>query len=207
MKRIGSRTNDRWLTHVRQWKSCTRCPLGHLATHHVLGRGVLPCEVLLIGEAPGKDEDATGEPFIGRAGGVLDAIIEAVPITDYAITNALACAPWEDSGRKSTRAPAKFEMEFCYSRIEDFFRIASPKKVIFLGKVAEKFVYPSIRRLPPCPACQAKSSRTRPDRVLPEFLSVFHPAYIARKGGANSLEFKRVVLRIRRFVNQTQEAV
>ncbi|MCK5328565.1 MAG: uracil-DNA glycosylase, partial [Candidatus Latescibacteria bacterium] len=62
-------------------KDCQRCPLGKLRTHLVFGAGNPQADVMFIGEAPGREEDLQGKPFVGRAGQLLDKIIQAIQFT------------------------------------------------------------------------------------------------------------------------------
>jgi uracil-DNA glycosylase len=65
-----------WSAHVDDWKDCTRCPLHTVRSNVVLARGSIPCDILFVGEAPGRSEDALGKPFVGPAGILLDEMIE-----------------------------------------------------------------------------------------------------------------------------------
>lgn len=62
--------------HVQEWKGCTLCPLSQGRTRVVLSRGKVPCDVLFVGEAPGRSEDVVGQPFVGPAGQLFDKIVE-----------------------------------------------------------------------------------------------------------------------------------
>lgn len=72
-----------WNAFKRRWTGCTNCEIGSKAHHTVLYRGYIPCDVLLIGEAPGASEDSIGAPFIGRSGKELSDIIEIARIEFY----------------------------------------------------------------------------------------------------------------------------
>lgn len=150
---------------------CTGCGLYKTRKCVVLGRGTPKCDVLFIGEAPGKSEDTLGIPFIGPAGKVLDTGINLAakwagmekPPTFY-ITNTVACRP-TDSPMGENRPPSGEEIWACYQRLEwECKRVADPKFVVFLGKVAEA-------------SCK---------KLFPKALSLQHPAYILRCGGIGS---------------------
>ena len=91
--------------------TCLKCPLGHTRTNFVFGVGNPDAEVMFIGEAPGADEDAQGEPFVGRAGQLLNQIIAASQLKrkEIYLCNVLKCrppgnrTPLPDEDRKSTR--------------------------------------------------------------------------------------------------------
>ena len=111
----------------------------------VLGRGNVPCEVLFCGEAPGESEDILGAPFVGTAGRLFDREIlaEAVQLCGpfrFAITNLVACVPWEHKLSSTTRDPSKEEIEACSPRLVEFYQIARPKLIVTLGELAGKWV-------------------------------------------------------------------
>jgi DNA polymerase len=77
-----------------QAASCQRCELCQTRNHVVFGQGPVPCDIMLIGEAPGADEDEQGIPFVGRAGQLLTKILESVDIkrpSDIYIANTIKC--------------------------------------------------------------------------------------------------------------------
>ena len=187
--KIESSTMPAWRHHRRKWEPCTACSLHKCATHKVLARGHLPCEVLFIGEAPGEDEDALGRPFIGRAGKVLDSLITAsfsrFREYTYAITNVVACKPFKSGS--DICPPLPEAIEACRPRLRTFLsNIACPDVVVLLGKVAEKHAEPVLNTF--------DTNAWHP---------LVHPSYIARKGGASSLEFKRALLSLVRFLKAT----
>lgn len=111
----------------------------------VFGNGVIPCEVLLCGEAPGEAEDILGQPFVGMAGRLLryeilpQAIALCGPFTVY-ITNLVACVPWEHKLSCKVRDPSKEEIEVCSPRLVTIFKGVTPKIVVTLGELAGKWV-------------------------------------------------------------------
>lgn len=188
--------------HVATWKACTLCPLHKQAQHHVLYRGSIPATTLLIGEAPGSTEDLVGEPFIGRAGKLLDHLLDDLSIRLLAdgkvvahrelgsrcIVNVLACAPWEDFKSRSVRAPSKEEAAACRPRVEELFDLIQPSRVILLGKTAAKLV--------PKRLTEGSPVIGMPTRLVVE---VVHPAFLLRKGGTESLDYKRCLLHLKDF--------
>jgi len=131
--------------HVEQWCDCVKCGLCHQRRNVVLGRGILPCEVLIVGEAPGESEDVLGTPFIGTAGRLLSnqIIPQAVSLCgefSIAVTNLVACAPWEDRLSSKTRDPQKEEIEACSPRLQEFIDMANAKVIVTLGELAAKWV-------------------------------------------------------------------
>ena len=118
---------------------CTKCP--HLAssrTQTVFGVGNPRAEIMFIGEAPGADEDAQGEPFVGRAGQLLTKIIRAMGFAreDVYIANILKCRPDIPAGSFGNRAPTPQEMQTCRPYLLEQIKIIEPKVIVALGAVA-----------------------------------------------------------------------
>lgn len=118
---------------------CTKCP--HLAasrTQTVFGVGNPNAELMFVGEAPGADEDAQGEPFVGRAGQLLTKIIETMGFArgDVYIANILKCRPDMPRGSFGNRAPTPLEMQTCRPYLVEQIEIIGPKVVVALGAVA-----------------------------------------------------------------------
>lgn len=132
---------SRWTKHRDRWKSCELCELCKGRKRVVLLRGVLPCDILFIGEAPGVGEDTLGKPFVGPAGKLLDRMIEdSIPTTfRLAFTNLIACIPLDEEGNK-TKEPDKKYIRACSDRLREIYSIAKPRVVVMVGKLAEKWV-------------------------------------------------------------------
>jgi uracil-DNA glycosylase family 4 len=128
------------LAPVRERVSvCTKCP--HLAcsrTQTVFGVGNPDAELMFIGEAPGAEEDAQGEPFVGRAGQLLTRIIKAMGLAreDVYIANILKCRPDMPPGSFGNRVPTPKEMQTCRPYLVEQIDIIQPKVVVALGAVA-----------------------------------------------------------------------
>ena len=120
-------------------RNCTKCP--HLAssrTQTVFGVGNPDAEIMFIGEAPGVDEDAQGEPFVGRAGQLLTRIIKAMGFAreDVYIANILKCRPDMPPGSFGNRAPTPQEMQTCRPYLLEQINIIQPQVIVALGAVA-----------------------------------------------------------------------
>ena len=118
---------------------CTKCP--HLAstrTQTVFGVGNPAADLMFIGEAPGADEDAQGEPFVGRAGQLLTRIIETMGFSraEVYIANILKCRPDMPRGSFGNRAPTPLEMQTCRPYLVEQIEIIQPKVVVALGAAA-----------------------------------------------------------------------
>jgi uracil-DNA glycosylase family 4 len=118
---------------------CTKCP--HLAssrTQTVFGVGNPDAEIMFVGEAPGADEDAQGEPFVGRAGQLLTKIIKAMGLAreDVYIANILKCRPDMPPGSFGNRVPTPVEMQTCRPYLLEQIGVIQPKVIVALGAVA-----------------------------------------------------------------------
>ncbi len=118
---------------------CTKCP--HLAssrTQTVFGVGNPDADIMFVGEAPGADEDAQGEPFVGRAGQLLTRIIETMGFArgDVYIANILKCRLDMPRGSSGNRPPTPVEMQTCRPYLMEQLDIIQPKVLVALGAVA-----------------------------------------------------------------------
>jgi uracil-DNA glycosylase len=116
-----------------QIRVCTKCPLHESRTIAVPGDGKTSSSVMIIGEAPGKDEDETGHPFVGSAGRYLNQVIEGTGMDrqDFFITNIVKCRP------PKNRTPRKGEVETCTSNyLYEQIELVNPQIIMLLGAVA-----------------------------------------------------------------------
>jgi DNA polymerase len=122
-----------WSVLTAQIAACTACGLSRTRTHTVPGVGDRKADWLIIGEAPGAEEDARGEPFVGRAGKLLDAMLRAVGLDrsrGVYITNIVKCRPPDN------RDPAPDEAAACAGFLERQIALIEPKLILAVGKVA-----------------------------------------------------------------------
>jgi len=115
---------------------CMKCALGATRTKFVFGVGNPDADVMYIGEGPGADEDARGEPFVGRAGKLLAKIIEATGMKrpDVYICNIVKCRP------PNNRAPLPAEEELCTPYLMKQIELVKPKFIICLGRTAAQWL-------------------------------------------------------------------
>ena len=116
---------------------CTLCPLCQSRTNAVPGDGNFSAKVMIIGEAPGKEEDETGLPFVGAAGRFLEHVLEGSSLDrrDFFITNTVKCRP------PKNRTPKKSEVDICTSNyLNEQIELINPKLIMLLGGVAAKAV-------------------------------------------------------------------
>ena len=119
---------------------CSACVLGRTRTHPVAGEGpeelsrlINSVEVMVIGEGPGADEDRQGRPFVGRAGQLLDKMLEAIQLsrkTNCYITNVVKCRPPQN------RDPAPEERSCCAAFLDAQIRLLRPKMILVMGRIA-----------------------------------------------------------------------
>jgi uracil-DNA glycosylase len=120
-----------------QIRVCTKCPLHESRTLAVPGDGKVKARVMLIGEAPGREEDESGHPFVGAAGRFLNQVLEGTGISreDLFITNTVKCRPPQN------RTPRKLEVETCTSNyLFNQIALINPDLIMLLGSVAAKKV-------------------------------------------------------------------
>ncbi len=115
-------------------RQCCKCGLGSSRTHAVPGEGNPSARIMFVGEAPGADEDAQGRPFVGRAGQLLDKIIEACGLKreDVFIGNVLKCRPPEN------RDPRAEEIISCLPYLQRQIEIIQPEMIVALGAHAAR---------------------------------------------------------------------
>ena len=119
--------------------ACVKCPhLVRSRTQTVFGVGNPNADLMFVGEAPGADEDAQGEPFVGRAGQLLTRIIETMGFSreDVYIANVLKCRPDMPAGAPGNRAPTPVEMQTCLPYLREQIEIVRPRVLVALGAVA-----------------------------------------------------------------------
>lgn len=148
---------------------CTRCRLHKGRTNLVFGVGNVNADLMFVGEGPGADEDAKGEPFVGRAGQLLNNMISAMGIKreDVYIANVVKCRPPQN------RTPEKDECDTCSPFLMRQIDIIKPKVIVALGAVAAKNLL----------AVNDSMSNLRGrwyDFRNSKLLVTYHPAYLLR---------------------------
>ena len=149
--------------------TCRGCALAETRTNVVFGTGNEKAEIMFIGEAPGKNEDLSGTPFVGRAGQLLDKYLEAVGLerSDVYIANIIKCRPPQN------RDPKPEEQAACIGYLKEQFRIIDPKIVVCLGRIAVmQMIDPDFKI--------TKEHGRLYDRDGILFTATFHPAALLR---------------------------
>lgn len=121
-----------WDALESECRSCQKCSLSETRTNVVFGIGSRNAEVLFIGEGPGEQEDLTGEPFVGRAGKLLDDILSIIDLdrTNIYIANMVKCRPPQN------RDPLNAEQEACLDYLRNQVALLRPKIIVCLGRIA-----------------------------------------------------------------------
>jgi len=153
-------------------EKCTKCQLAKGRNKVVFGNGPVPCDLMLIGEAPGADEDAQGLPFVGRAGQLLTKILESVNIKrpdDIYIANTVKCRP------PNNRAPLPKEQAACRPYLEAQIKLVKPKIILLAGAPAVKAILKSDTAM-----SKIRGQWTKLPGTDIAVMPLFHPAYLLR---------------------------
>ena len=135
--------NEEWAQLQSECTACTGCVLCSGRHHVVFGVGNPASQVMLIGEGPGENEDLQGEPFVGKAGQLLDKMLAAVDLdrkTNVYIANIVKCRP------PHNRDPLPEEQEACIGWLRRQVALVHPKIIVCLGRIAAmRLLDPNIR--------------------------------------------------------------
>ena len=158
---------------------CTRCKLHKARTNIVFGVGSVKAQLVFVGEGPGRDEDAKGEPFVGRAGKLLTQMIEAMGLRreDVYICNVVKCRPPEN------RLPEKDEITTCSPFLFRQIDVIRPKVICCLGSCASQTLLQTTQGI----------SRFRGewfDFRGSKLIATYHPAYLLRNPNAKGEVWK-----------------
>lgn len=149
-------------------------PLANAGTNIVISRGNPQAKLLIIGEAPGPEENIKGKPFVGRAGQLLDKILEAAnfnPETDVYITNSVFRLPPGDDG-KAFRKPTDAEIEFYRPYVFEVVRLIDPRIILLTGNVACQ----SVLKKTGITSLRGQWTQSGERWIMP----IFHPSYLLR---------------------------
>ncbi len=144
---------------------CRRCSLWSTRTTLVFGVGNQRATVMFVGEAPGKNEDLKGEPFVGAAGKLLDELLESAELDRSLvyIANILKCRP------PGNRDPQQHEIDTCTPFLREQVRLIDPRVIVTLGNFATKFI---LKTTSPITRVRGTVQQAGKYTVLP----IFHPA-------------------------------
>lgn len=161
-------------------RQCGLCPLSRQRNKAVPGEGDPKAELMFVGEAPGRDEDSQGRPFVGRAGKLLRKIIDSMNFTEEEvfITNVVKCRPPDN------RVPQKDEVGLCSPYLERQIVSIAPRVIVTLGKTpTEYFLGGTTRSMSDL---RGHFFQYKGVQVMP----TFHPSYLVRNEGNRELRKK-----------------
>lgn len=173
---------------------CTKCGLSKSRNNVIIGEGNLNAKLFLIGEAPGRDEDIQGRPFVGKSGQLLDKILEACGFNrreNVYISNIIKCRP------PGNRVPNEYEAETCMPYLLKQIDIINPEIILLLGSTALKYMFGQDKRI-----TQIHGTWLTWNKKLT--MPVYHPAAILRNPTLKREvweDYKKVVYKYRELVN------
>ncbi|CAM4456547.1 MAG: hypothetical protein LEGION0398_MBIBDBAK_00803 [Legionellaceae bacterium] len=165
-------SNDAWNKLENDVKACTRCELYKTRKNSVLGSGNQQAKLMIIGEAPGASEDQQGLPFVGRAGQLLTAMLQAIGIKreDIYITNILKSRP------PNNRDPRVDEVTACTPFLLQQLELVSPKLILALGRISAHFLLKTDTSLG-----NLRGRFFEYEYKKTPLLATYHPAYLLRR--------------------------
>ncbi len=123
----------------RKIRNCKKCPLWKTRKNTVPGEGLVKAKLMIIGQAPGAEEDKTGRPFVGRAGQFLNQLLKLAKMKreKVFITSPIKCFP------PKNRKPTKKEIDTCFPYLKKQIGIINPQRFILLGEIAFSVFFPN----------------------------------------------------------------
>jgi DNA polymerase len=173
----ASGTDAVWQELAARVRACTRCSLHASRTQTVFGVGRRDADLFVIGEAPGADEDRQGEPFVGRAGQLLNAMLKAIGLQrgDVYIANILKCRP------PGNRDPQPDEATACTPYLSQQLELVQPRVLLAVGRISAQWL---LQTDTPIGRLRGRALRYG-ERNIP-LVVTYHPAYLLRTPLAKS---------------------
>ena len=164
-------TTPAWEQLAAEVRACVLCGLHATRTQTVFGVGNRHAELLVIGEAPGADEDRQGEPFVGRAGQLLNSMLHAMrtPRETVYIANLLKCRP------PGNRDPAPEEVRCCQPYLQRQIELLGPRLLLAVGRIAAQNLLAT-----DTPIGKLRGSVHRYGKQGTPLIVTYHPAYLLR---------------------------
>lgn len=179
--------SGRFETLSQQASACRKCDdIVSFRQQTVFGAGSLDAQICFMGEAPGADEDRTGQPFVGKAGQLLTKIIGAMKLKreEVYILNALKCRPPQN------RTPVPDEIDHCRHFVETQLEVIQPKYIVCLGAVAVRSILQSTLSIG---SLRGKFHEYRGAKVV----VTYHPSYLLRNESAKRLVWEDMQMLMR----------
>lgn len=160
-----------WQELENQVTTCTLCDLHTTRKNVVFGVGNKNAQIMFIGEAPGANEDAQGEPFVGRAGMLLNAMLQAIGLKreDVYIANILKCRP------PNNRDPQPQEVKLCTPYLQNQISLIQPRILVAVGRVAAHFLLNTTESMG-----KLRGNTYQYGQQKIPLLVTYHPAYLLR---------------------------
>ena len=169
-----------WEKLEQSIKQCNKCELSKTRNNVVVGRGNEKAPIMFIGEGPGEQEDQTGDAFVGRAGKLLDLLLEALMFEkdSYYIANIVKCRP------PNNRVPIEEEAIACLPYLREQVRLIKPKILVCLGSTAAKYILKDKN----IKISQIRGQWINKDGFF-DIMPTFHPAALLRNESYKDLMF------------------
>lgn len=186
-----------WYGLRQQVSTCTRCDLHRGRTQTVFGVGNQNADWLIIGEAPGAEEDKRGEPFVGRAGQLLDAMLAAISLdrTQAYIANILKCRP------PNNRDPQATEVACCEPYLQQQIALIKPKLILAVGRIAAQNL---LKTDLPLARLRGQTHHYGENQI--PVIVTYHPAYLLRTPSDKRKAWEDLKLAVRLYRQQQAEA-
>jgi DNA polymerase len=177
--------------------NCTACSLSCTRTQVVFGVGNQNADLMIIGEAPGFYEDKQGEPFVGRAGQLLNAMLQSIGFdrSQVYIANILKCRPPEN------RDPQPEEVDLCTPFLQKQIALVQPKVLLAVGRIAAHYLLDTKSSLN---QLRRKVHAYGPEQT--QLIVTYHPAYLLRTPSDKAKAFQDLQV-VSRYLNFTDSLV
>ena len=168
---VAAVSDPRWEPLAAEVRACTQCGLHAGRTQTVFGVGNRHAELLVVGEAPGAEEDRQGEPFVGRAGQLLNSMLRAMraPRETVYIANVLKCRP------PGNRDPAPEEVRCCLPYLQRQIDLVAPRLMLAVGRIAAQNLLAT-----DTPIGKLRGTVHRFGTQGTPLIVTYHPAYLLR---------------------------
>jgi len=182
-----------WDALADEVRHCTLCGLHEGRTQTVFGVGNRAADLMIVGEAPGAEEDRRGEPFVGRAGQLLDEMLLALGFTRQAvfIANILKCRP------PNNRDPSAAEAASCRPYLDRQIKLVQPKLILAVGRIAAQQLLES-----DVPVGRMRGQLHRLGATGLPVVVTYHPAYLLRSPTQKRKAWQDLILARRMMAEQ-----